>query len=169
MSAGAMGGACFRSCCGVLFKWQKEPSGILVTWGECQEHHLITTQPWKSPYSTGQGPLCIPQEVLTVVLLAWKTSGTHGHTTVSRPLKFPKSLGTFVKSVLTLWAVGFQRGALKAATPEGLNFDGADPQVLTWLYHPLFWDANTMLIYYTLFFICNLWQDDIFWDMRYFL
>ena len=89
-------------------------------------------QPW--------GPLCIPQEVLTVVLLACNEKPqAHVFTQLSASHRSSQDTWYLVKSDPTLcgW-LGFIKRVLKAATPEGLLLDGADPQVLPLLYSPHF-------------------------------
>lgn len=110
--------------------------------------------------------------------LLWQTSATHLQTAVRGHRSSPRHL---VPSSHLFWLCGrgrldFSKRALKAANPEGLSLDRADPQVLPYLLvalqSPPFRNVNTdtMLMYYTCVFTCSLCQDEIFWDiMRYFL
>lgn len=109
----------------------------LITPGEVGSFTYSPLSPGGPQAPKPEGPLCISQEVLTTVFLACYEMTNLRHTVSDnccRPKKFPKTLGTLAKSVLTLCGqLGFIKKSLEAATPEGLHQDRADPQVLPFL------------------------------------
>lgn len=158
ISTGTKGGCLQRLCTGALCMWQKENLRDMTTLGEGREHHLSTTEPWKSPgrgardccafpkkFNGGTaGILCKPQAHMFRQPLA-------GHRSSPRRLVNLRQIcSDFV------WAAGFHQEGAESSNPSRAESGQRRASALAFLppvlYSPIpFWNANpdTMLTYYT--------------------